>query len=452
MDLNLKFKQIWEQLNIGQQAVLVGVSGGVDSMVLLDLLGQLPYSIRPVIHVATVDHCLRPESVQETEYVRQYCLDHGLNFHTIQWPKNTHPSAGIEEAGRHFRYRFFADIMTSFGIKHLLTAHHADDQAETFLMKLIRGGDLSQLKGIQFQRSFMSDRYLSRPLLSFAKKSLYAYANQRQLTFFEDQTNSSDEFLRNRIRHEVVPLLKQESPHFLEHLNSYQQQLNELFSVSKRSLSKLITDISTPEGYRTEKWLMWPVAEKKATLRLICEQQVGEINEGQVNEMIELLENERRPQGKIDVKGQKVFYKNYHLFGVKTVAQPDEIGTFKQRLTLGQWVDLSPNEKIGLFPAGTLTAENDDVLEITAEFLPLDVRHRLFGDKLCTSIGKQKVKKILIDRKVPVDQRAKVWVVCNENNEVLWIVGHKKSNLSRQDVNDKIHYIVIYRKISGEKR
>lgn len=454
MELNLKFNQIWQQLSIGCQPILVAVSGGVDSMVLLDLLGKLPRTVRPQIHVATVDHCLRSESQQETDYVKRYCCANDLRFHTAYWPKDAHPDSGVEEAGRHFRYHFFADVMSHYGIKHLLTAHHADDQVETFLMKLMRGGDLRQLCGIRFQRPFANDFCLSRPLLFFSKESLYSYAKQKDLIFFEDQSNRSDDYLRNRVRHAVVPLLKEESPHLLDHLNSYQQQLSELFEVAQIHISGLVNKLSTPDGYLTGRWLGYSFAERNASLRFICDQNVGQINEKQLNEMKTLLENTSRPQGQLDVKGDKVFYKNYRLFGFGSAAQkqsPFDF-SFRQNLILDQWLSLSPTEKIGLFLAEKKTVKDDDVLELSSDHLPVEVRHRMPGDKFLSAGGKQKVKKILIDGKIPADQREKVWVVSDDHDDVLWVVGHKKSDLSRQDVNDKIHYIVIYRKISGGKR
>ena len=454
MNLNFKFHEIYEKLGIKQEPILVAVSGGVDSMVLLDLLQRLPLTLKPKIHVATVDHCLRPESEQETKYVKQYCEKYQLKFHTIRWEKKDHPDQGVEEAGRIFRYSFFSNIMQQYKINHLLTAHHADDQIETVLMKFIRGGDLHQLQGISLQRPFMTEFDLSRPLLFFSKDRLYEYAHNNQIVYFEDSTNQTDDFLRNRLRHQVIPTLKKESPNLLGHLASYQEQLADLLEVADSKIRKLVEQLTTQDGYLLSKWRTLTLAEKRASLRLICTDNVGEINESQLTEMVSLLQNTSRPQGKIDAKGEYLFYKSYENFGFtdKTshsiIIQPE----FKRQLRLNKWVKLSSFEKIGLFPVGTPTDKDDDVLQLSTKVKYLDVRHRQNGDKLLTLAGPQKVKKILIDQKIPSNKREQVWVVSNGSHELLWVVGHKKSDLSRQDVNDKIHYIVIYRKISGEKR
>ncbi|WP_252903847.1 tRNA lysidine(34) synthetase TilS [Secundilactobacillus oryzae] len=106
----------------------------------------------------------------------------------------------------------------------LMTAHHENDLAETILMKLLRGGDVKQLIGIRAVQDFEMGK-LVRPLLSFTKADLRAFAKTQQLTWFEDATNEQDETLRNRIRHHVMPLLQQENEQFLLHIQQYSEQL-----------------------------------------------------------------------------------------------------------------------------------------------------------------------------------------------------------------------------------
>src|SRR5699024_4364747 len=155
--------------------------------------------------------------------------------------------------------------------------HHADDQIETVLMKFIRGGDLHQLQGISLQRPFMTEFDLSRPLLFFSKDRLYEYAHNNQIVYFEDSTNQTDDFLRNRLRHQVIPTLKKESPNLLGHLASYQEQLADLLEVADSKIRKLVEQLTTQDGYLLSKWRTLTLAEKRASLRLICTDNVGEI-------------------------------------------------------------------------------------------------------------------------------------------------------------------------------
>ena len=448
MELTAKFSQVWRQLDLGKQPVLVAVSGGVDSMVLLELLQRLPQTLCPVIEVALVNHCLRPEGQQELEYVRRYCDEHGLKFHSLVWPKSQHPRAGVEEAGRNVRYRFFADVMADRKIKLLLTAHHGDDQAETVLMKLIRGGDLRQLQGIAWQRPFQGSKLLLRPLLGFSKEQLYDYAKKIGLQYFEDESNQSDDFLRNRIRHQVVPLLKQEEPQFLAHVAAYQQQLTDLLLLAKQSVEQLLAEAATEQGYDLAVWLSKTRVQKRAMLRQLCSQKTGAVNEQQLTELIKLLENAHRPQASLDLSGSVALIKSYSVFYLTEKCSLTSVTDETFVLSMGKWVTLSSTEKIGLFePDQVQLQASDDVLKVGASQQKLGVRHRQPGDKLLTASGSQKVKKILIDQKVPNSQRDRVWVVCQKSNEVIWVVGHKKSDLSRPSVHDKIHYIVVYRKL-----
>ncbi len=452
MDLTAKFNKIWKQFEIGPVPVLVAVSGGVDSIVLIDLLQKLPKEYQPLIHVATVDHCLRTQSKEETKYVQQYCLTRRLTFHTARWSKEDHPSSGVEEAGRNFRYSFFKEVMEQEKIKYLLTAHHADDQAETFMMKLLRGGDLRQLQGISKKRHFVGKSVLVRPLLGFSKNQLYEYASQNSLVYFEDQTNAEDNFLRNRIRHQVVPLLKKEDPQFLAHVASYQEQISELICLSCAGIRKIISELTINTGYSLAVWKKLGKNESKAALREICSQVVGEVNERQLTEMVNLLENAKRPQGQIDLKNNYIFVKEYGSFNFQKKEETKDTTCKEWRLLCGQWVQLSSTEKIGLFASKLPARSGDDMLELNTDSRSLVVRHRREGDKLLTTAGKQKVKKIMIDNKLPIIQRTRTWVVSKGGNDVVWVIGQKKSDLSRQNVNDKIHYIVIYRKINGGKR
>lgn len=150
-------------------------------MVLLTLLQRLPVAHRPKLIVAHVDHQLRQQSQVERQFITTYCQQHRLPLEVAVWPLAAHPATGIEAAAREFRYAFFERVMKQTHATTLVTAHHANDQAETVLMKLIRGGDLTQLVGIRTEQPFGSGR-LVRPLLRIDKATLLAYAQTNHLT------------------------------------------------------------------------------------------------------------------------------------------------------------------------------------------------------------------------------------------------------------------------------
>ena len=198
------------------EAIAVAVSGGLDSVVLLDLLLQL----RPVfdlrLHVAHLDHALRPASRTEAEFVSALADRLGLP-HTIgredvaAHARDRHLS--VEAAGREMRYRFLDRVREATGSRHIALGHHASDQAETVLLRLLRGSGTTGLRAMELLRE---DVYL-RPLLSLERSALEQYARQRGLCWCEDDSNTDLRYARNRIRHELIPLLReQHNPRIVE--------------------------------------------------------------------------------------------------------------------------------------------------------------------------------------------------------------------------------------------
>ena len=218
--------QIVEKFGLNQIKVVVAVSTGVDSTVLINaLLNSTKISPQQLI-VAHVNHQLRGQSVEEEAFLRKWCDQNQLAFVSTRWPVNEHPQNGVEAAAREFRYEFFKQVMRKHDAQVLLTAHNADEQAESFVMQVIRGGWLSQLNGIPEQRPFAEGR-LIRPFLKQSKQFLITMAKENHLTWYEDQTNQTNEFLRNRVRNEIIPAFRKENPRVVEHIEHFQSQLLE---------------------------------------------------------------------------------------------------------------------------------------------------------------------------------------------------------------------------------
>ncbi|MDO4912666.1 MAG: tRNA lysidine(34) synthetase TilS [Lactobacillus sp.] len=212
---------------------VVAVSGGPDSMALLDMLRQ---STLPIV-VAHVDHNLRADSAKESELLTKYCQRFAIPLFETKW--ESHPDHGLEASARDFRYRFFADVIEKQGASYLITAHHGDDLLENILIKLIRSGnpyEMNSLAEVQQRSSYT----LLRPLLTKKKAELVAYCQDHQIAYLEDSTNFEDETLRNRLRHNVIPLLKQENPKVVEHAYHFHEKLD-LFEDGIADLVKRLT-------------------------------------------------------------------------------------------------------------------------------------------------------------------------------------------------------------------
>lgn len=202
---------------LNESKIFIAVSGGVDSMVLVDLYQKLQLNF-------SILHCnfqLRgEESEAETQFIRDFGKKNQIPyiihyFETEKYAKENKLS--IQLAARKLRYNWFQDELKNKNFNHLLTAHHADDNLETFLINLSRGTGIEGLTGIPKQNNF-----IIRPLLPFSRTEILQYAKENQVEWKEDSSNQSDKYLRNKIRHQIVPILKELHPTFLDNFEKTQ--------------------------------------------------------------------------------------------------------------------------------------------------------------------------------------------------------------------------------------
>lgn len=193
-------------LSAGER-VVVGVSGGVDSVVLLDVLQQLGYEVV----VAHMNYALRTEAVDEAQGVRAMCEAAGLSCFVSRPATQERAAAqqqSVQEAARHLRYDFFQAVAAEVGAAQVAVGHHRDDQAETLLLHLIRGTGLEGLAGMPPQRR-LGAVTLVRPLLGCTRAEIVAYAAEKGLRWWEDASNADEKYARSFIRHQVLPLLQE---------------------------------------------------------------------------------------------------------------------------------------------------------------------------------------------------------------------------------------------------
>jgi len=217
--------------------VVVGVSGGPDSICLLHILLQIQKDLDFKIYVAHINHGIREEAKSDAEYVRKFCAENHIEFYlkeinVIQVSKNEKIST--EEAGRKVRYSFFEDILNKVNGNKIATAHTASDNAETILMNLMRGTGTTGLKGIQPKRN---NKYI-RPLIECNRKEIEEYCKNANLNPRHDKTNDENIYTRNKIRNILIPFIEKEfNPNFVTSLN----RLSEIVSTENEYLDQ-ITD------------------------------------------------------------------------------------------------------------------------------------------------------------------------------------------------------------------
>ena len=199
--------------------IVLGVSGGPDSISMLDILNSIKDEMGFEIYVVHVNHLIRTEAIDDEKYVEEYCKKNNIEFFAkrIDGLKIADTQKiGTEEAGRKARYEFFKEIYSKVGANKIAIAHNKNDKAETIIMHLLRGSGLSGLKGIEPIRN---NKYI-RPLIECERSEIEKYCEENNLNPRIDKTNFENEYTRNKIRNIVIPYIKKEfNPNIIETLD-----------------------------------------------------------------------------------------------------------------------------------------------------------------------------------------------------------------------------------------
>ncbi|NNE77243.1 MAG: tRNA lysidine(34) synthetase TilS, partial [Pricia sp.] len=232
--------------NLLEERFLIACSGGIDSMVLVDLCA------RANLHFALA-HCnfrLRgSESDGDEKLVRETAQKEDIRFYVTHFDTigyMNEKKVSLQVATRELRYAWFAEIMHENGIDNLITGHHADDNLETFLINLSRGTGIDGLTGIPEKTET-----ISRPLLRFSRNDILQYAKSENIQWREDSTNAETKYVRNNIRHRIVPLLKELNSNFLTNFQNTQDYLGQTAKIADNHIEQVRNTYFKNEGDRT---------------------------------------------------------------------------------------------------------------------------------------------------------------------------------------------------------
>lgn len=236
--------------------IVMGVSGGPDSMTLLNVLLNIKEKINIdyKIVVAHINHGIRKEADEETEYVKNFCREHGIECF-IKKEKVEQlakmQKIGTEEAGRKLRYDFFDEVLEKVNANKIATAHNSNDNSETVLMNILRGSGTSGLKGIEAKR----DEKFIRPLIEISRKEIEEYCKINKLDPRYDKTNNENIYTRNKIRNILIPLIEEEfNPNIVNSLNRLSEIAKEENEYIQSQVYKIYKEVMIEE-YLGEKQL-----------------------------------------------------------------------------------------------------------------------------------------------------------------------------------------------------
>ncbi|MGT2911962.1 tRNA lysidine(34) synthetase TilS [Streptococcus cameli] len=392
------------------QKVLVAVSTGQDSMALLECLLACQEELSIKIGIAHVNHKQRPESDAEEHFLQEFAEQKQIPFFTTSYSL----AVFSEKKARDVRYDFFTSIMESERYTALVTAHHADDQAETILMRIIRGNRLTDLRGIKAVRQFGPGE-LIRPLLSFKKEELKASR------FFEDTSNNSSFYFRNRIRNHYLPLLEEENPQIRKQLLSLGEEIHSLKTALK-SFTQAIdcTNIQQFQAQPKEVqyFLLQQYLESFSDLQL---------SKDQLQQVLTILRKKANYQGYL--KNDYFLSKNYQRFSIEKISPQTDVEKEEYVLQSDEILEFGN----AIFSLNTEIPHDYKIY--CKKRVPIILRYRKPGDKILLNGINKKLRRFFIDEKIPADMRQKA-ILIEQDFKILGITNIVTSDLSKSLKND----------------
>jgi tRNA(Ile)-lysidine synthase len=426
VDLRARFLRFVQRTKLVARGdrVLVAVSGGVDSMVLLHLFNTTAKELDITMVAAHFDHAMRPGSAQDAAWLAEVCAAWNVELIAVRTADVLHGEA----AARAARYRFLADAMQRANASRIATGHHADDQVETVLFRLLRGTGLRGLAGIPVRRG-----PIIRPLLRFRKAELRQYAAKHGVPFREDETNATDVYARNRIRKMLIPVMQKVRPHsptdiltLARHAARAERDWRTVIAdVWQRATGRRETDVSElargtlleydddtrARVLRAELRRFGVVPDRKATAGLLNFVQHAESGSSVAigrNVRVERAYDLLRITRATSSASEQVV----RIAGCEDGAGDAVIGGQRWRVA---WT--------------TSPAEKNDVASFNCSALrfPLELRGWRAGDRVRLAYGTKKLKKLFAEARIPFNERAAVPILVDADGRVCWVVGVARS-------------------------
>lgn len=440
--------------------LIVGLSGGADSVALLDLLASLPdYSLR--LTAAHLNHCLRgAESDGDEQFCREFAARLGIPFETRRVDVAAFAAReglNLEDAGREARIEFLDQLARAAGASAVVLAHHADDQAETVLMRLLRGSGSHGLAGIAWRNR----RGYVRPLLNVSRQEIEAYLRERGLEWREDSSNRDTTLLRNRIRHEILPLLESCNPATREALTATASILNDedalLEELTERAFAELCESSAAGSSCSVARFLSQPPALARRLVRLMYSRHAHSrrlLTSSHV-EAVRAMAASPRPNQRLNLPGAIVAVREYDRLSLTRPDAPPDCPYEIQIDGPGSFL-LPDGSRIhveeGAPPLAPKTECSDRAWFDQAQApYPWTVRTFRPGDRLqpLGMVGTKKVKDIFIDKKIPPSRRAATPLFFSDNR-LFWLAGICTSHPSR--INDRTTRVVTVTILPADRR
>jgi tRNA(Ile)-lysidine synthase len=411
---------------LARKRLLLATSGGLDSMVMLHLCQRLDFEI-------SIAHCnfqLRGlESFGDQSFVQEYADTHKISFFTTlfdteNFAKDSKKS--IQVAARELRYDWFYELLETHHFDYILTAHHADDNLETFFINLSRGTGLDGLVGIPQQ-----NEQIIRPLLPFSRQEIEMYAQENNILWREDSSNASDKYIRNKIRHNLVPALSELQPHFLDSFQRTQAYLHEaqgmVDDAADMVYQLVVTEIDDTIHFDIEK------LKKLNNYPSYLYQWLKEYEFTAWKDIYDLVDAQ---------SGKQVFSNHYKLLKNRSFLILSEK---KEREAADYLIEKGQKEvniplNLSICKVSDISESNASSIFVdeSALHFPLTLRKWQEGDYFYPfgMKGKKKLSKFFKDQKLSLLEKENTWLLCSKN-EIVWVIGKRADDRYKVTSNKK---------------
>lgn len=444
------------QMFTSGDSVLIGVSGGADSVCLLHALNTLKKELGITIAAAHLNHGIRGEEAdRDAAFVKELC--HRFKVPCLYKREDIPAFAkefGVSEetAGRLRRYQFFRDVCTEEKFNKIATAHNRNDQAETVLMRILRGCGIDGLSGIRYLR----EDGVVRPLLDVERSQIEGYCKENQLDYCTDSTNQDEMYTRNRIRHRLLPMIQEEfNPNIVTALATMAENMAEDSDFISGYASRLYERINSPAPAKKpvvldiETLSMVQESIRNRLILLAAKDAMGKdyrLERDHLEMVNGLLLKETGTS--FNLPGGLVVAVRYGWLAFETQGEnksfADEIHyevEIGRTYEVGELsISLELKEMPVTLQKGEMVLDYDKV-----EHLPLTIRTRRRGDRIAVFRDghERKLKDFLIDAKIPVTKRGQIPLLCSEN-KVIAVIGHRIAEPYKRDKETKRGLVIRY--------
>ncbi|MBE6670756.1 MAG: tRNA lysidine(34) synthetase TilS [Ruminococcaceae bacterium] len=426
-------------------SVLVGFSGGKDSIILLYSLKELSKEYNIKLTALHVNHNIRgSEAKRDETFCKEFCEKYNVDFicksvDAVEYSKIK--KIGLEEAARILRYQAFEEAAREIGITKIATAHTSSDNLETILFNVIRGASTEGLKGIAPKRN-----NIIRPLIYCSTEDILSAADELQLSYVTDSTNSDTEYTRNNIRHNIVPLIKKINPNAEASFSSL--------------ADSIMTDIDYMSGVANKVQTVNPKELVKLHRSILCRVLIRLYKETgsktqlcsvHINDMVKLLksyaDSDCREVKRLSLPDKINFVITYDKIYFERPSIQTVLGEHTLEYGLNEldntgaaiFISDNENEIESVIQKNIYKISTHTMLKKSAINDTIIARHRQDGDVFCFSNMTKKVKKMLNEAKIPVSDRETLPMLC-DNRGIFWIPGFPLRDDLKPDTTDKTTY------------